>query len=843
MSYQPPGTLRVLRLLAITSLRRLARVAKIQKHKRAQQSGAPVDARKRTATRRKGGDGLLWLMALMLPLFLLQGLMMATQATRSLAASVEQFDPAMAGVMKLDSSRQLVMPRNLREAIRYSSDLDEGELLTLLDQFEVDEHHRPTRTQIVEFWREHGPLKFASDYRPVHVVLLMPAVEWQSDEARSLFVNGGAVLLAMIVLMVIAVGLGGANATLSGGEWTQAWLMSFPVATRSLVLARLLEYAFVQFFPWLVLWPLSYQLLRALDQPGALWLSLLATLLVLLVTGALRLWLETTLRLRLSLHALKNVQGACTILSLLLMAAVFGVCLSPTMPASFVSICGSLPAAFVLLPGACLLAPATYAWLGYLLGPLLSIAIVLLAWRSTSLQLRGGVMRTGGVDAGKRGKSRGWQQHAKRLGVVGKDLLQLRRDRSFMVQTLLVPLFMVGIQAIANPALGKLEIGGKALAMLAYFVALYGCLGGGLQVLRGEGRALWMLYSLPISIANALRRKARLWATISLALSVVTFVVVAWGRSIELFDAARHLLVMMVGVWSVAHIAAGIGILGVNPTADYVPRQMKQRYVALYFFLGFTFFAVLANDELLSQLAGTVIFATMAYAFWQRACDRLPWLLDPVDEVRDRVNLMDGASAVFVFYLLQLVALVVARLMAKGPPSQITIAIAFTVAGVTTVLLFLLRLQARGVALSALLGLDGKARDVRFTCLAAVALGLALGLMGLGYLQLAVRWGWYVPEPASGSRVALLLLACVAAPLVEELLFRGLVLTGLLRSVRWPLAVVWSSALFAVVHPHIAWPPVFVLGVTAALLFRRSGYLPAAMLLHASYNYVVVAYQ
>ena len=108
---------------------------------------------------------------------------------------------------------------------------------------------------------------------------------------------------------------------------------------------------------------------------------------------------------------------------------------------------------------------------------------------------------------------------------------------------------------------------------------------------------------------------------------------------------------------------------------------------------------------------------------------------------------------------------------------------------------------------------------------------------------MCIRDRFEIPNPKPAEQAQLLLLACVAAPIVEEILFRGMVFQGLLRSVRWPWAVAWSALLFAVVHPHVSWPPVFLLGVAAAVLLRRTGYLPAAMLLHATYNYLVVAYR
>ena len=55
----------------------------------------------------------------------------------------------------------------------------------------------------------------------------------------------------------------------------------------------------------------------------------------------------------------------------------------------------------------------------------------------------------------------------------------------------------------------------------------------------------------------------------------------------------------------------------------------------------------------------------------------------------------------------------------------------------------------------------------------------------------------------------------------------------------WPAALA-SAALFAIVHPPFAAPPVFVLGALAALSFELSGLLIAPMAAHAVYNAVVM---
>src|SRR5262249_48366481 len=125
------------------------------------------------------------------------------------------------------------------------------------------------------------------------------------------------------------------------------------------------------------------------------------------------------------------------------------------------------------------------------------------------------------------------------------------------------------------------------------------------------------------------------------------------------------------------------------------------------------------------------------------------------------------------------------------------------------------------------------------------ALGAAVGALGVGYAHLAHSRGWFdVPPtapPHAGS--AFLLLAVVAAPLIEGVIFPGLPFQRLGRAVAPELALVWSAALFAVMHPMPAWPPVFLLGVAAALAFRATRFLPAAMAVHAVYNLVVVTFE
>ena len=84
------------------------------------------------------------------------------------------------------------------------------------------------------------------------------------------------------------------------------------------------------------------------------------------------------------------------------------------------------------------------------------------------------------------------------------------------------------------------------------------------------------------------------------------------------------------------------------------------------------------------------------------------------------------------------------------------------------------------------------------------------------------------------------ILAIVAAPLFEEVLFRGLIFQGLRRTTGPFLAILGSAAVFAIVHPPISVIPVFGQGIAAALSFQESGFLLAPILTHAVYNTMVI---
>lgn len=136
----------------------------------------------------------------------------------------------------------------------------------------------------------------------------------------------------------------------------------------------------------------------------------------------------------------------------------------------------------------------------------------------------------------------------------------------------------------------------------------------------------------------------------------------------------------------------------------------------------------------------------------------------------------------------------------------------------------------------------------------AVAAGVLVALLG----GLLTRWlapGGEVQQDVTvmsgqvspAMRWVMAVLVVCVAPLVEELIFRGVLLSGLMRRLRAVWAVPLSAAIFGIVHlPDFgfAWhavPALVGLGLVLALLRLRSRSLWPAVTAHAANNLLAVA--
>ncbi len=97
--------------------------------------------------------------------------------------------------------------------------------------------------------------------------------------------------------------------------------------------------------------------------------------------------------------------------------------------------------------------------------------------------------------------------------------------------------------------------------------------------------------------------------------------------------------------------------------------------------------------------------------------------------------------------------------------------------------------------------------------------------------------------PGVFSRILIVFLAVVIAPLLEEMLFRGLLQTVIRSYMGRPWsAIIITSILFAIVHENYEhWPALFVLATGLGYAYERSGSLFQPIFMHALFNGVTVA--
>ena len=92
--------------------------------------------------------------------------------------------------------------------------------------------------------------------------------------------------------------------------------------------------------------------------------------------------------------------------------------------------------------------------------------------------------------------------------------------------------------------------------------------------------------------------------------------------------------------------------------------------------------------------------------------------------------------------------------------------------------------------------------------------------------------------PQRSLKMSVAIVAVLAAPLVEELLFRGLIQTLIRSYIGRPwLSVILTSVLFATVHENYThWPALFVLSLAIGYAYEKSGSLWQPLFMHAMFN-------
>ena len=166
---------------------------------------------------------------------------------------------------------------------------------------------------------------------------------------------------------------------------------------------------------------------------------------------------------------------------------------------------------------------------------------------------------------------------------------------------------------------------------------------------------------------------------------------------------------------------------------------------------------------------------------------------------------------------------------------------------IAIVLLVMVYLRLRGFSLDALAGFS-KITLKRTLSTAIILLLAAWPLLVFAELVTQKLGGgsskqeivdFFNNSPTIGGRVTVIILAVVAAPVFEELIFRFFIYGVFRRYFGIVIALVFNSLLFAAAHTNLpSAAPLFVLGACFTLAYEWSGSILVSMSMHALFNSV-----
>jgi len=443
-----------------------------------------------------------------------------------------------------------------------------------------------------------------------------------------------------------------------------------------------------------------------------------------------------------------------------------------------------------------------------------------------------------------------------------KELLWFMRDRSAIVQTILIPLTVAGLQSFnLRGLLSRAEgtwnyLCGAAILFGTYFLWILGP-----KSLSSEGSALWIALTWPRGMESLLKAKAWLWSLISSAMVALVLGYAAFVFPNDIWK------IMLVGVgWFVfARSMAEKAVTLVSVTSssgEKEPIPWTRRWATQ---LGMLTFSIgILTQQWALAVVGIVYSHMTAAAMWQNFRARLPYLYDPWSEkLPPPPTLMHAMIAISILIEGGAVLTGVVVAIAGRENAAAALAVSYAISAVIVAIGVSQFLSERDVPSEAVWhwrsGADELkpwwrlrgAHALRFfqvLCFGAGA-GILLAICAHAYIALLqhfpaaaelIRKSQEQMARVPNLRISYGLMAVFVAPFAEEYLFRGLLYRALDREWGGWRAVLGSAAFFAIYHPALSWFPVALLGATNAWLFKKTGKLAPAVVVHMVYNAFVL---
>jgi ABC-2 type transport system permease protein len=652
--------------------------------------------------------------------------------------------------------------------------------------------------------------------------------------------------IQLFLLWTASLLVSAADRELAKPEWDLEWLVTLPLKLRTLISLRVLEKAFSSqglfiYLPFIF----AFGWRSGLGLPSVGWMILLG-LPLMLMSASLQTILDTALKLKLAPAKLRNLQAVTSIGGVFLMY----VCLSPSKGSLLVvSWISEVPHWFLWSPfglvGSLLSSANPTPTLFFKYGVLWfeALAFIAVTLNVTVYQLRNGVVAHSGRERARAPRNFSFGKFRNRFRwlspLQARELKLLVRDRNFMVQTLVLPLLIIGSQLYFNAGRLRASFFGhnpRDAAAIVFGLSSYGLMFSAFQTLNFEGQSLWILFCLPRPLEKMIRDKTNLWSALVLIYPVIVLSIYFYFGGASSWQLWGYVGLAILGIPIYGLIAVSLGIFGSDPQASGNTRTTHVRFIYLYMALASVYTFAIFKATPGQTLTIVVLTTGLAFSLWQKAQDQLPFILDPTEMPPPRVSLADGFIAVTFFFVCQTIFLLV-QFGAGTPVDAQALFWAFGLAGTVTygsARFIFYRNKAAGIP-----------RYFGPAWRRAVVSGIVAGLVAAGiaisYKTLMLRFEWFQEFQNVSARdlsrhLWFILLAVAAAPITEEFLFRGLIYASLRRSRNVLKSVIVSSAIFATVHPAPAFVPVFLLGTLAAVAYEISGLLLAPVLVHFCYN-------
>jgi membrane protease YdiL (CAAX protease family) len=446
-----------------------------------------------------------------------------------------------------------------------------------------------------------------------------------------------------------------------------------------------------------------------------------------------------------------------------------------------------------------------------------------------------------------------------------KEYLWFVRDRSAIVQTILIPVTVAGFQLFNLRAIvlhagdSWYYLSGTAIFFGTYFLWILGP-----KSLTSEGAALWIALTWPRGLESVLKAKAWLWSMIASGLVVTVLLVSCWFFPHDWWRIALVAIGWFFFARSMAEKSVTlVTVVSESGEADKIPagRRWAAQLGMLTFGIG------IITQQWNLAIVGIVYSWITAAAMWENLRARLPYLYDPWSErLPPPPTLMHAMVSISV--LIECASVVTGFLFAIGGRGSIAVgqSVGYAVCAVAVSIGVSHFLSGRGVSPARIWSwrdtdpdpdvsepwirryLAADRSEVRWL-LYGVGAGVLLALLAHAYMMAielipsvadAIRASRTQMQGIPGMVAAYAVMAIAFAPFAEEFLFRGLLFRTLDRQWGGWKAIVGAAAFFAIYHPPLAWVPVFLLGAANCVLFKQSKRLAPAVLLHMTYNAGVI---